>query len=294
MHKDPYDVLGVPRDAPFHEVRAQYFRLARRHHPDKLGAVSEEERCRNENIFKEITNAYDTIENAHKHGEGSPTTMRGEVDWRTVWARVEGLFQRPDVWDCMRRVLKDTVEDVVAQVAEKRRKERLVHTIHMPITLEELHQGKKKKLQLFLNQVKQPVRIVVDCHSYPRATFEEMIDSEIHTIHIHMDLKEHALYRFDELIPGRWDLYATVHVSWLDFMQGKALTLPDMAGGDICIDIPVMPRMDVPIVMPNQGVAGRGDLYVILEWALPTPQQWAKIREDDKKNFVNILNALTA
>lgn len=53
-----YDVLGLRPDAKQNEIKAAYYRLSMRHHPDKnKGTVSSSER------FHEITAAYDTLSN---------------------------------------------------------------------------------------------------------------------------------------------------------------------------------------------------------------------------------------
>jgi DnaJ-class molecular chaperone len=287
VHRDPYDVLGLSPSASFAEVRAQYFRLARKHHPDKLGHVSDAERKEHEAIFKEITSAYDAIESGRSVSGGFDEGK----DWRSVWSRVEGLFQKPEVWDCMKRVLQGTLEDM----ANQKRHERLVHTMHLSITLEELHQNKSKKLQLLLNGINTPVYVRVPCSEYPCAKVLKEIQGETHTINIHMALKEHTVYRFDDLL-GTWDISTVVSISWSEYLQGKAITLPSLGPNDTPRDvtIPPMPRMDVPVVLAGAGVAGKGDLYVHLQWRLPTPECWELLGEDDKNNFIRVSNALCA
>lgn len=291
--KNPYEILGIPQGTPFSEVRAQYFRLARKHHPDKLTNASDEERKKHEEIFKDITNAYDTIERTTNNTEPSDAS-HNERDWRTVWDRVESLFQRPDIWDCMKKVLKDTMQDVAAQVAEQRKHERLVHSVHLQITLEELHQNKSKKLQLFLHEIREPIIVKITCSEYPTARLTHTIHGEIHNINIHMSLKEHAVYRFDDLL-DKWDLYVTEHITWQEYLEGKVIYIPDLNGkDDIPVTIPMMPRMDVPIVVEGKGVACKGDLYISLNWVLPKRDSWERLDQKDKNDFIRVLNALSA
>ena len=56
---DPYDVLGVARDASAEEIKKAYRRLAREHHPD-VNPDAEHER------FKEISAAYDILSDPEK------------------------------------------------------------------------------------------------------------------------------------------------------------------------------------------------------------------------------------
>lgn len=69
--RDPYEVLGVARDATQDQVRAAYRRLAKRHHPDlNPGDKTAEAR------FKEISAAHELLSDAERRGKFD----RGEID----------------------------------------------------------------------------------------------------------------------------------------------------------------------------------------------------------------------
>ena len=55
--KDFYQILGVSKDASNEEIKKAYRKLAHQHHPDKGG---------DENKFKEINEAYQTLSNSEK------------------------------------------------------------------------------------------------------------------------------------------------------------------------------------------------------------------------------------
>lgn len=57
--RDPYDVLGIPRNASDDEVKKAYRKLAKKYHPDVNKAADAEAK------FKEVQNAYDTIMSRH-------------------------------------------------------------------------------------------------------------------------------------------------------------------------------------------------------------------------------------
>jgi len=58
---NPYEVLGVSRDAPQDEIRKAYLKLAHKYHPDKTGGdkASEEK-------LKSVNAAYDILKNKDK------------------------------------------------------------------------------------------------------------------------------------------------------------------------------------------------------------------------------------
>ncbi|HJS84254.1 MAG TPA: J domain-containing protein [Acetobacteraceae bacterium] len=71
MAKDPYEVLGVKRDADEAAIRAAYRKLAKRHHPD-LNPGSNEAAER----FKEVNAANDILSDPEKRARFD----RGEID----------------------------------------------------------------------------------------------------------------------------------------------------------------------------------------------------------------------
>ena len=69
--RDPYDVLGVSKEADLEEIRNSYRKLAKRYHPD-LNPGNKEAEAR----FKEIASAYDLLSDKDKRARFD----RGELD----------------------------------------------------------------------------------------------------------------------------------------------------------------------------------------------------------------------
>lgn len=69
--RDPYEVLGVKKEASEDEIRAAYRKLAKKHHPD-LNPGNKEAEAR----FKEIAVAYDLLSDKDKRARYD----RGEID----------------------------------------------------------------------------------------------------------------------------------------------------------------------------------------------------------------------
>jgi DnaJ homolog subfamily B member 6 len=73
---DPYEVLGVPRDASESDIKKAYRKLALLHHPDKQ--TTDEGRRQATTVFAKISNAYEILSDQEKKreydmGSGGPS-----------------------------------------------------------------------------------------------------------------------------------------------------------------------------------------------------------------------------
>ena len=69
MSKNYYEILGVKQEAEEKEIKKAYKKLASKYHPDKNVGKDPKEIEKNEQIFKEINEAYETLSNKDKRAE---------------------------------------------------------------------------------------------------------------------------------------------------------------------------------------------------------------------------------
>lgn len=253
MLPNPYDNLGLDPSSTCVQVKARYIKLAKQHHPDKLPpSLSDEERQHHEEKFKEITAAYRQIQESH-----------GGSDEDTI-----------SMW---KRVFHDTVTEI------KKR----YHTVHVPVTLEEVHARKSKKLELFLRGMTDPVYLRVNCGMYPKCS---MIH-EGHLIRVKMDLQPHTVYHLDNVL-GTNDLYSSCDIHWHEYLQGLDTFIPWCDGrSSISLNIPAFARLDVPLVFEEKGLWGEGNLYVKLRLVPPDSELWQNLEGGLKETILNGLDA---
>jgi hypothetical protein len=131
MPFDPWEVLGVRRDASFAEAKAAYLRVAALFHPDHLQGMSEAVRAEGERRLREATAALESLRGRLRVQPG-PDGDRAEADRlaaesksRAYNAQVRGLDadglhatwpgrHAGAVWAAMRRA--HTVDGPVRQV----------------------------------------------------------------------------------------------------------------------------------------------------------------------------------
>jgi curved DNA-binding protein CbpA len=73
-----YQVLGVPDDAPSEAIASAFFQLAKRFHPDRLGAGFEDVREQATRLFARMTEAHQVLSDATRRAEYDELVKHGE------------------------------------------------------------------------------------------------------------------------------------------------------------------------------------------------------------------------
>jgi len=281
--RDPYAVLGLPHGADLAAVKARYRELALRHHPDKLYGMSEEDKAKNTELFKEITVAYQIILEGGGGGAGwGGIGADADGHWSRVWERVEKMFQRKEIWSFMGDVLKD-----VASKYRTAQAEAVPHAFDLTVGLRDVYENRPKKLRLFLKGLDDPVIVRAYCGSYPeyRTTYTSF-DAE-YDIRVRLHVREDDAwpYTIDTLF-GTKDLYTEVTISWAEAITGVTRELPYLSGGTVAVVVPPFWTEDGrgPIVLKGLGATGHSSeaMYVSVRVRGPTEAAWRTYRAANK------------
>ena len=295
--RDPYAVLGLPHGADLVAVKARYRELALRHHPDKLYGLSDEDKAKNTELFKEITVAYQIILEGGGGRGGDGTWANADGHWSSVWERVEKMFQQKEIWSFMGDVLKD-----VASKYRTAQAEAVPHVFDLTVGLRDVYENKPKKLRLFLKGLDDPVIVRAYCGSYPeyRTTYASF-DAE-YDIRVRLRVREEDTwpYTIDTLF-GTKDLYTEVTISWAEAITGVTRELPYLSGGTVAVVVPPFWTEDGrgPIVLRGFGATGHSSeaMYVSVRVRGPTEEAWRAFTESgegDNAQFLKDLARLSA
>jgi hypothetical protein len=277
MIENPYTVLNLPINIDFNKVRLRYYELARRHHPDKLPLnTSDEEKKKHEEIFKKVTAAYHKIEN-EKNGIGSDDKT---TDWQTIWKSVDAFFSRPETWETMKTIFK--------KVATLNRS---IHNIRVPVTLEDVHLAKKKKLRLILLDIEEPIFITINAGEYPHLQIIHIIRNYELEINLTLQIQEHLTFRLFQLL-DRMDLFYHAKITIKEYINGTKLQIDFLDTQKLDVNVPAFYDTKLPLLVKDKGLCERGDLFIIIEIVMPVKEQISRLNKEDYNNFITVLDAI--
>lgn len=237
---NPYEVLGVPKNASEQEIKKAYKKQAMKHHPDRGG---------DETKFKEISEAYERITNPDKFsGERTP----GGFQWRSG----------------------DNMEDIFSEFfnfhrGDPRQQRQAVVQMSLWITLEDVYHGGERLVSVQARNNVDAVKIqiprgVMDGSTirYPKLAPGGQDLNIIYRIHPHK--------QFERL--SKIDLQTVVDVDFWDLILGTQVPVRHIDGDELVVRVPPKTRPNARLRLKAQGIQNdrqQGDLYVKLNTVMP-------------------------
>lgn len=298
--RNPWVILGIPRNATVDEIKAQYRKLALSLHPDKYDStLSKEERREREDRFKEVSVAYQVAMNIATKSKETGCDWNEYEDsekWKHMWERVESMIRNENFMGILSNVVKGTFKDLtniaISRMAETNsdvgseptassvdstcsEEDSEPHVFKLSLSMEEVHTKSSRRVRLFLSEFPDaPFYVNVNFDAFPEMVYTHDHEGKEYRVIIEMRLKPHPVYYWDNLLHA-WDLYTTVPITLSEYFIGCVKYLPKLDGnGTFPVEIPPFSDMKRSIVFPDMGLRGKGNLYVVLEIQLPLQEVW--------------------
>jgi DnaJ-class molecular chaperone len=243
--QNPYQILGVSRDATADEIKRAYRKLASQHHPDRGGDTK---------TFQEIQAAYDTLNDPGKRaaydnpGFGGGFRADTPFDFQTIFDIFGTRFQQPG-----------------QQQQQRRQQARM----SLWITLRDVAVGGKKTISVGTQQGTHAVEIEIplgindgDTVQYSGIGPGGMDLVVTYRIHPDARFERHNLNLHTENTLDIWTL-----------ITGGSTTVKDIVGNSLEISVPARTQPGTTVRLRGRGLGGRsgapGDLLVRLQARIP-------------------------
>ena len=234
---DPYQVLGVDRNASEAEVKKAFKKLAMKHHPDRGG---------DEAKFKEINEAYERITN--------PSKFRHE-GFQDDFDTTPGGFS-------FRR--GGSVDDLFEQFFGHHRQQQQNLRVSIWITLEDVAEGGERTIGLETGHGNRMVNITI-----PRGVLDNTqvrypgIGPNGQDVIVVFRVRPHKQFERIKSV----DLQTEVDVDFWTLILGGKVNVKTLLGKNLGLTIPAKTNPGTLMKMTGQGIQNTrqtGDLYVKL------------------------------
>ena len=296
MTKNPYKILGITRNTSIQEIKKLYKKIALECHPDKTLNEAENIRDIMNSKFKEATEAYKIIID-------NPNIDYTNWDDNYYYENYEN-YNYNDWFDMFSEFINtNEAKSYITNIAEIFRDNNiiknkkfykfvnipLIHKVNLNVTYKELINNTKKKIQLLLKNISEPVLITVySFESFPYINKIYIDEDDVtHEIEIKIKIIKNELFTH-KIINNKINIYYKLKYNLYDYLNGYTTRIKYI--DDEYIDINIPKFISKKYEIKDKGING-GSLIIKIKLRNSNINidNWNKLKDTEKDNFNKIL-----
>ena len=296
MTKNPYKILGITRNTSIEEIKKIYKKIALECHPDKTLNKPDNIRDIMNLKFKEATEAYKIIID-------NPNIDYTNWDDNYYYENYEN-YNYNDWFDMFSEFINTSeAKSYISNIAEILKNNNiiknkkfykfanipLIHKVNLNVTYKELINNTKKKVQLLLKNISEPILITVySLDSFPSINKIYIDDDDLtDKKEIKIKIIKNELFTH-KIINNKINIYYKLKYNLYDYLNGYITRIKYI--DDEYIDINIPKFISKKYEIKDKGINGGSFIIKIkLRNTNINIDNWNKLEDTEKDNFNKIL-----
>lgn len=293
MTKNPYKILGITKNTSIEEIKKIYKKIALECHPDKT--LNEPDNIRDimNTKFKEATEAYKIIiDNPNIDYTDSDDNYNYENynynDWIDMFSEFINTSEAKSYISNIAEIFRDN-NIIKNKKFYKFANIPLIHKVTLNVTYKELINNCKKKIQLLLKNISEPILITIySLDSFPSINKIYIDDDDVtHEIEIKIKIIKNELFTH-KIINNKINIYYKLKYNLYDYLNGYTTRIKYI--DDEYIDINIPKFISKKYEIKDKGING-GSLIIKIKLRNSNINidNWNKLEDTEKDYFNKIL-----
>ena len=296
MTKNPYKVLGITKNSSIQEIKKIYKKIALECHPDKTLNETDNVRDIMNSKFKEATEAYKIIldnpnidyTNWDDNYNYDNYDNYNYNDWINMFSEFINTSDAKNYISNIAEIFRDN-NIIKNKKFYKFANIPLIHKVSLNVTYKELINNTKKKVQLLLKNISEPILITIhSLDSFPSINKIYIDDDDVtHEIEIKIKIVRNELFTH-KIINNKINIYYKLKYNLYDYLNGYTTRIKYI--DDEYIDINIPKFISKKYEIKDKGINGGSFIIKIkLRNTNINIDNWNKLEDTEKDNFNKIL-----
>ena len=296
MTKNPYKVLGITKNSSIQEIKKIYKKIALECHPDKTLNETDNVRDIMNSKFKEATEAYKIIldnpnidyTNWDDNYNYDNYDNYNYNDWINMFSEFINTSDAKNYISNIAEIFRDN-NIIKNKKFYKFANIPLIHKVSLNVTYKELINNTKKKVQLLLKNISEPILITIhSLDSFPSINKIYIDDDDVtHEIEIKIKIVRNELFTH-KIINNKINIYYKLKYNLYDYLNGYTTRIKYI--DDEYIDINIPKFISKKYEIKDKGINGGSFIIKIkLRNNNINIDNWNKLEDTEKDNFNKIL-----